>query len=86
MFWLAFLILLTAFPIGFLLALLTRDELVSGRKWFSRLASVSLIMLIVLAFLQINTVEKYPIMFTSGYITIICFICIYKSFDKEFVR
>ena len=77
------LILLCAFPVGYLLAWLARDELVAGRKWFIALAVVSILCLIPVYFIISN---QLPAILTLLFIAIISLIAIWKSHDKKFVN
>lgn len=78
------LILLAAFPIGYLLAWLCRDELKAGRKWFFLLAVVNLIAAIVLSFTSF--VYKFPSILSLFFIIIISLIAVWKSYDKKWVK
>ena len=76
-------ILILAFPVGYLLAWLARDELVAGRKWFIALAVVSIIAAIPVAFF---VSIKLPIILTLFFIAIICLMAVWKSHDKKWVK
>ncbi len=73
-------ILLLAFPLGYLLAYLARDELVEGRKWFKLLAFVSGIFAIIFLFFSLAT------SLTLVFISIVSLISLIKSYDKKFVK
>lgn len=73
-------ILLSAFPVGLLLAWLTKEELKDGRKWFLVLAILFIIAATFLSF--INFSEKIPAILTLFYISIVSLISVYKSHDK----
>ena len=74
------LILLCAFPTGYLLAWLARDEIVAGRKYFIVLAVLSIVSIVpVYFFLQI----KLPVIMTLFFIAIISLIALWKSCDKK---
>ena len=73
-------ILVLAFPIGYLLAYLTRDELKQGRKWFK------LIILISAAGSIIFLWSNLTISLTLAFISIATIICLIKSYDKKFVK
>ena len=76
-------ILLCAFPAGYLLAWLARDELVAGKKWFIALAIVSVVAIVpVIIFLGINL----AIILTLLFLAIICLMAVWKSYDKKWVR
>jgi len=78
------LILLAAFPAGYLLAWLARDELVAGKKWFLLLAVVSLATAVVISFTDF--LFKFPIILVLFFIIIICLVAVWKSYDKRFVK
>lgn len=78
------LILLCAFPAGYLLAYLCRDELVVGRKWFLLLAVVCLIVSVIISFT--GFLFKFLIILTLIFITIISLISVWKGHDKKFVK
>lgn len=80
------LVLLSSFPIGYLLAYLCRDELVQGRKWFILLGVIALAASLVMAFLSIDKAIKFSIILALFYIAIVSFISCYKSYAKKFVR
>jgi hypothetical protein len=77
------LILALAFPIGYLLAWVTRDELIVGRKWFIFLSIVSILSVIPVSIL---IKEKLPSILTLFFLSILCLIAIWKSYDKKWVR
>jgi len=67
-------ILLSAIPIGYLIAWLAKDELVAGKKWFRVLIILSI--LISAWFYLIG--EKY-ISWTAGFILIVSLISLIQS-------
>ena len=70
-------ILLLAIPTGFLIAALTKDELIQGRKWFKILILASI--LGVFGF----WIYGFPyISWTCGFILIVSLISLIKSEDK----
>jgi hypothetical protein len=77
-------ILVLAFPIGYLLAYLARDELIAGRKWFLLLEGVSLIILLVIA--SVNFSMKIPAMLTLLFLMIISMMAYWKSKDKKWTN
>ena len=80
------LILLTAFPVGYLLAKLTREELISGRFWFSMIILVAIITAVInLSFIKDFEFRLVNVL-TLLYITIVSCISLWKSFDKKFVK
>lgn len=74
------LVLLLAFPSGYLLAYLCRDELVAGRKWFKLLALSSTILAIIFVFFN------FTISLNLIFISIVSLISLGKSYDKKFVK
>jgi hypothetical protein len=76
------LILLSSFPVGYLLAHLCRDELVAGRKWFKMISLVSFALAFILTFAYF----KLEVISTLVYICITSLVSLYKSYDKKFVR
>ena len=77
------LILVLAFPTGYLLAWLAKDELVDGRKWFILIAIISVIAQIPVALL-VET--KLPAILTLLFLSIISLVAVWKSYDKKWVR
>jgi len=82
---LVIIIILTAFPVGYLIAYLCRDELVDGRKWFNIVLTACLI-LIFLFLLLIDVEQRFVVVFSLIYIGILAGISLKKSFDKKFVK
>ena len=80
MLWVLIIVLLTAFPIGYWLAYLCRDELAAGRKWFFILAVISFISSIVASIFW----NKSAVL-ALDYITIVSVISFWKSHDKKFL-
>lgn len=76
-------ILLLAFPAGYLLAWLARDELLAGRKWFLALAIFSILAAIPVAY---YVSFRLPVILTLFFIAIICLIAIWKSYDKTWKK
>ena len=74
------LILVLAFPIGYLLAWLARDELVAGRKWFKIIVLASSISAIIFVFFNLT------IALALAFISIVTIISLIKSYDKKFVK
>jgi len=75
--------LLAAFPTGYLLAYLARDELVSGRKWFVLLAIASVVASLPVAF---YSSLRFPIILALFFIAIISLLAAWKSYDKKWVK
>lgn len=78
------LILVAGFPAGYLLAWLARDELLSGRKWFILLGLLSLAVMLGVLMININT--NISVILTLGFIAIICFVALWKSYDKQWIK
>ena len=76
------LILLTAIPVGWALAWLTKDELVVGRKRFFRIIYILLVILVVLILIW----REVPVLLSLVYLIIITSISLWKSGDKKFVK
>jgi len=72
---------LLAIPSGYLLAWMTKEELVVGRKWFVRI-----IILGVIVGGWAALTGNYSIFWTCLFIVIVSFISYFKSFDKKFVK
>ncbi len=82
--WIYIVILLLAFPAGYLLAYLARDELVLGRKWFVLLSVVSLISAVIISFTNLEL--KFLIILSLFFIIIISLIAVWKSHDLKWVK
>jgi hypothetical protein len=76
------LILATAFPIGLLLASLTREELEPGRKWFF------IILYSMVGFIVVLLVIKrhIPSILAIVYMAIVVWVSILKGKNKKFIR
>ena len=74
-------LLILAVPLGFLLAKLTGDELVAGRKWFMAIFVVS-----VIAGIGFYVYGLSYIGWTFGFIAIVSFISLKKSKDKNWTK
>jgi hypothetical protein len=78
------LILLAAFPAGYILAYLARDELLVGRKWFLLLAFLSLLSAVALSF---SSLDFKPLMILSLiFIVLISLMAVWKSYDKKWIK
>jgi len=73
------LILATAFPIGFLLAWLCRDELKQGRKYFKLIAGVCVVGIAGLLILYRN----FSAILTLAYICIVSLISVHMGYDRN---
>ncbi len=79
---LSFGVLLTALPIGWMLAWLCKDELVQGRKWFVRIIiSFSALFLASLIFYR-----NVSVLFSLSYMVVVTYVSLHKSKDEKFVR
>ena len=74
-------ILLLGIPVGYLIAWMSRDELIIGRNWFKALIGICLI-LGGYFFLVGNFVYAL----TLGFIIIVSLISLKKSFDKKWTE
>jgi len=77
-------ILVLAFPAGYLLAYLARDELIAGRKWFMLLAVLSLVFSVILSLTNFSF--KFPSILSLFFIVIISLMAMWKSHDKKWVK
>ena len=82
---LTILIMASSFPVGYLLAWLCRDELVSERKYFKIISTASIVLAFVFLLL-INIEEKFVIVMSLIYIGVVSLISETKSYDKKFVK
>ncbi len=73
-------LLILALPIGYLLAYLTRDELVKGRKYFKLIILMSSVLAVI--FLFFNSIVSLGLIFMS----LVTLISLAKSYDKRFVK
>lgn len=79
-------LLLSALPLGYLLAWLTREELVQGRPAFALIIAASIVIITALLFFGININLKLSLIFSLLFIFIASFVSIWKSYDKKFVK
>ena len=80
------LILILAFPVGYLLAWLARDELGAWKKGYILIAVVSIILTIPVAFISTLYLVKLPVVLTLFFIAIICLVAVWKSHDKKWTK
>ena len=73
--------LFLAIPTGYILAYLSRDELVAGRKWFKVIIIASFLTGIWFYF----TGQTF-ITYTTAFILIATFISLTKSYDKKWTK
>jgi len=76
------LILLTAIPVGYLLAWLCKDELVDGRKWF-KIIFLCLFVALILSFIFYRNLNA---LLAVVCMLIITFIALLKGQDKKFLK
>ena len=79
-------ILVAAFPVGYLLAWLARDELVSWKKWYILLDVISVVLTIPVAFISALSLVKLPVVLTLFFIAIISLMAVWKSHDKKWTK
>jgi len=77
----AFILVALAFPVGFWIAWLARDELISGRKWFRILIITGIAILIVFL-----SAREYAATGTGVVISIISGIAYWKSYDRKWTK
>jgi len=75
-------ILITSIPVGYLLAHLCRDELVTGREWFKLISVIS----VVVAILLIIFYRNLAMILTLSYIAITNLVSLWKGYDKKWVK
>jgi ABC-type Fe3+ transport system permease subunit len=74
-------LLVLAFPAGFLIAWMARDELIDGKKWFRALVIASLALGALFWMLGFSYVSL-----TLGFIAIVSFVSLLKSSDKKWTK
>ena len=74
-------ILALAIPSGYLIARLARDELVDGRKWFQILIILGIAVGTLAYFIGYGYIG-----WTAGFMIIVSFISLIKSYDKKWIR
>lgn len=74
-------LLILAIPAGYLIALLARDELVDGRKWFMALLVVSVLSTAIFLFTRFKEIS-----WTSGFVSILALVSFIKSRDKRWCK
>ncbi|MBI2629893.1 hypothetical protein HYW76_02235 [Candidatus Pacearchaeota archaeon] len=80
------LILLSAFPAGYFLAYLTKEEIVAGRKWFIYLSVICFISAFIAALSSIEIKLKLAVILSLFYIIIVSMISVYLSWNTKFVK
>lgn len=81
---LAILIVFLAFPVGYLLAKVTREEIKGGRKAFLLLYLINIPLIIIIAFLKIDSQIKLSVILTLFFIMIVSFMSFFLSYKKDF--
>ena len=79
-------VLLLALPLGYLLAWLTREELVQGRLAFTMIMAASIVIIIALLFVSLEINLKFSFVFALLFIFIASSISMWKSYDKKFTK
>ena len=79
-------VLLSALPLGYLLAWLTREELVQGRLAFTMIMAASIVIIIALLFVSLEINLKLSLVFALLFIFIASSISMWKSYDKKFTK
>ena len=74
-------ILILAFPLGFFIAWLTRDELIQGRKYFRALVIASIIG-VIWTWIYGRRAETWSL----GFVFIVSLISLIKSKNKKFSK
>lgn len=74
-------LLVLAIPVGYLIAWITRDELVDGRRWFKILIIASIALALVFWFYGFGYISL-----SCLFITIVSFISLIKSRDRKWIR
>ena len=75
------LILISAFPFGYLVAWLARDELLDGRKWF-----IAIIVASAIAGLVLLVLGEFASALTAVFIIIFTSVALWKSHDKVWTK
>lgn len=79
-------VLLSALPLGYFLAWLTKEELVQGRAAFLLIMAASIIVIIALLSFGLEINLKLSLVFALLFIFIASSISMWKSYDKKFVK
>ena len=77
---------LSALLLGYLLAWLTREELVQGRLAFTMIMAASIVIIIALLFVSLEINLKLSLVFALLFIFIASSISMWKSYDKKFTK
>jgi hypothetical protein len=76
------LMMVTAWPVGWALAWLTREELVSGKKWFKMIIYALVIVLAIVLLVW----RDVPMSLALIYMILVTAVSLYKGNDKKFVK
>ena len=79
-------VLLLALPLGYLLAWLTREELVQGRLAFALIMAVSIAGIIAVLFFSLEISLKLSLVFALLFIFTASAVSMFKSYNKKFVK
>ncbi len=71
-----FVLLVLAIPVGFLIAWLTRDELIQGRRYLQTLIGLCFVLIIIF-------LNNEVFVLTLGFMSIVGWISYLKSFDSK---
>jgi len=82
---LAVVVLISAFPLGYFLAGLCKDELVQLRRWFRGIYFLTVILTFIFL-LFINIPNSFTIIFILIFIAIVCLINLKLSHNKKFLE
>jgi len=74
-------ILLSALPVGWVLAWLCKEELVDGKKWFK----LMIVSFIVLGGVSFIVFRDLPIALSLGYMVLVTGVSLFKGNDKKFI-
>jgi cytochrome c biogenesis factor len=78
------LIIILAFPVGYFLAKVTKEEIKGGRKAFFYLYLICIPIMLVIAFLKIDSQIKTSIILTLFFMMIVSFMSFFLSYKKKF--
>lgn len=79
-------LILSALPLGYFLAWLTKEELVQGRLAFALLMAASALLIVLLLFFAMEISIKLSLVFALLFMLIASAVSMFKSYDKKFVK
>jgi len=82
----AIILVLLAFPVGYLLAYLARDELIAGKKYFKMVIVAGIVSIVCFIIFEIEDKLRNSLTLTVIFIIIVSLISLIKSKDKKFVK